>query len=292
MWIFTRWKNSRLTKHTTRAATTASKQHKSPSSRINVSIVTVHSQIVPQRRITPSTRGPKALAGRSQSHDLVTGGHTANHTHVRLTHVPFPPSTDDSSEFGMPSLCDSQGATGNTQEMDTRPSLGSFKRDGSRAAEEQQKRRQLRRTASRTTQDGQRLDDSGGQAQGRQQGSSRRASTKSCPRPSSRRIRRCETYHRCGTLCCSRRRAPMQTACRKRRQEERGHTRSPLFRLGLRGPDQVSPAEGHDGGHADSTRPFGLLGSSGTASAKPNVRRGSILQVGQRRTKQTSRESR
>ena len=51
----------------------------------------------------------------------------------------------------MPSLFDSQDATGNTQEMDTSASQGSTKRDGV-GAEEQRHRRQLRRTASRTKQ--------------------------------------------------------------------------------------------------------------------------------------------
>ena len=51
---------------------------------------------------------------------------------------------------GVPSLFDSQDATDNTQVMDAIPSPGSIKRDGSLVAEEQQKRRQLRRTASRT----------------------------------------------------------------------------------------------------------------------------------------------
>ena len=53
----------------------------------------------------------------------------------------------------MPSLFDSQDATGNTQEMDTSASQGSIKRDGSLVAEEQQNRRQLRLTASRTKRD-------------------------------------------------------------------------------------------------------------------------------------------
>ena len=53
------------------------------------------------------------------------------------------------------------------------------------------------------------------------------------------------------------------------------------IRLGLPGPDQVSPAEEQQSGHANSTRDFELLGSSGTPSPKPNLRRGSILQSGQ-----------
>ena len=46
------------------------------------------------------------------------------------------------------------------------------------------------------------------------------------------------------------------------------------------GPDQVSSAEEHCG-HANSTRPIDLLGPTGTPSAEPNLRRGSILRAGQ-----------
>ena len=53
----------------------------------------------------------------------------------------------------MPSLFDSQDATGHTQELDTSASLGFIKWDGSLFAE-QQNRRQLRRTTSRTKRDG------------------------------------------------------------------------------------------------------------------------------------------
>ena len=53
----------------------------------------------------------------------------------------------------MLSLFDSRDATCNTHEMDTGASQGSTKRDGV-GAEEQRHRRQLRRTANRTKQDG------------------------------------------------------------------------------------------------------------------------------------------
>ena len=96
-------------------------------------------------------------------------------------------------------------------------SLGSIKRDGSLVAEEQQNRRQLRRTASRTNRDGGARDSTTVVAKPKQTArSSRRASTKSCSRPSSRRIRWCD-----------------------------------------------------------------VLGQTGTSSAEPNRRRGSILQAGQ-----------
>ena len=67
----------------------------------------------------------------------------------------------------------------------------------------------------------------------------------------------------------------------------------PTIRLGILGPDQVSQAEEQHSGHANSTRPFDLPGSSGTPSTKPNLRRGPILQAGQDvgLQKQTSRES-
>ena len=60
---------------------------------------------------------------------------------ARLTQLPFPSAV-------MPSLFDSQDATGNTQEKTTSASLGSVKRDGRPVAEEHHNRRQLRRTAS------------------------------------------------------------------------------------------------------------------------------------------------
>ena len=44
---------------------------------------------------------------------------------------------------------------------------------------------------------------------------------------------------------------------------------------------QISSAEGQHSGHANSTRPLDILCSSGTPSAKPNLRRGPILQAGQ-----------
>ena len=51
------------------------------------------------------------------------------------------------------SACSTAQKTGNTQDMDASASLGSTKRDGAGAGE-QRRRRQLRRTASRTKQDG------------------------------------------------------------------------------------------------------------------------------------------
>ena len=58
------------------ASTTASNHHhESQLSRFNVSIVAVHSQIVPQRRITSSIHEPKALAGQIA---VTGGGHTGN----------------------------------------------------------------------------------------------------------------------------------------------------------------------------------------------------------------------
>ena len=90
--------------------TTASTQHyEAQLSRINVSIVAVHSQIVPQRRITSSIFRP---------HDLVPGGVTQPisynlcvreigdlqtcHAHVRLTHLPFPAPTIRASRHAQP----------------------------------------------------------------------------------------------------------------------------------------------------------------------------------------------
>ena len=58
-----------------------------------------------------------------------------------------------SERLDMPSLFDSPDARGDTQEMDTSVSQGSNKRDGV-GAEVQRNGRQLRRTASRTKQDG------------------------------------------------------------------------------------------------------------------------------------------
>ena len=56
---------------------------------------------------------------------------------------------------------------------------------------------------------------------------------------------------------------------------------STTIREGILGLDQISSAEGQHGWHANGTRPINLLGSTGTPSAEPNLRRGSILQTGQ-----------
>ena len=61
-----------------------------------------------------------------------------------------------------------------------------------------------------------------------------------------------------------------QTHAERVRQEERGHTRGPPFVN--RGATQWAREQ--------RTRPFDLLGSSGTPSTKPNLRRGSTLQAG------------
>ena len=148
----------------------------------------------------------------------------------RITHLPAwrtcPSQPRRSEEVGIPSLFDSQDATGNTQEMDTSSSLGSIKRDGSLVAEEQQNRRQLRRTASRTKREGPAARRQWWPSPKQTAWSRRSASTTSCSQPSSRRIRRCESYpRRCGTLCWSRRRAPKQTARRNRGEDTREATR-------------------------------------------------------------------
>ena len=73
------------------------------------------------------------------------------YAHARLTHLPS--QRRRSERAGMPSSFDSQDATGKSQEMDTSASEGSAKRDEV-GAEEQRHRRQLRRTSSKTMQDG------------------------------------------------------------------------------------------------------------------------------------------
>ena len=176
-------------KHTTRAATTASNPHcESQLSRIIVSAAAVHLQTVPQRIITSSIHGPEALVGQtavtrpghwrnSHSQSVATSARKNLEICKRTTPDPFAfPITDDPRK----STC----------------RQGSTKRDGSRGGEEP--RRQLRRTASRTK-----------QREGGASGSTTvvpkpkgDGKVESCSRPSTRRIRRCETYpRRCGTLC-------------------------------------------------------------------------------------------
>ena len=65
MWLDLHQLEKFIAHQTTRAETKASNPHyESQLSRINVSIVAAHSQIVPPRRITSSIHGPEALAGQ------------------------------------------------------------------------------------------------------------------------------------------------------------------------------------------------------------------------------------
>ena len=72
-----------------------------------------------------------------------------------------------------------------------------------------------------------------------------------------------------------------QTCAVKVRQEERGHTRGSPFVWAYLGLINSPPAERLRSGHVKSTKHLDLLDSSGTPSANPNLRRGSILQAGQ-----------
>ena len=117
----------------------------SQSPRISVSIVAAHSEVVNS-------------CNRSQSHDSGTCGARKSlgtckrTTHMRNYHICLFQHRR-SKQSSTPSLLDRPDATSNTQEMDTSASQGSVKRDGA-GAQEQRSRRQLRRTASRTKQDG------------------------------------------------------------------------------------------------------------------------------------------
>ena len=75
------------------------------------------------------------------------------------------------------------------------------------------------------------------------------------------------------------------TNAQRERQEGRARSR-PTFRVA--GPDQFSSEKEQRGGHASSEGHCELLGSSGTTSASPNLRRGAILRW-TKCAKQTSR---
>ena len=159
--IFTSW--TRFMAHrtpTTRVEYTASHhRYESLLSRIRVSLVAVHST-VPQQNHVSSQRHWQD----SQSHDLASGGHTAScnlcaqeigdssNVHRTRPRDASACSNTDSDAQACPA-CSTAQKTGNTRVMDTSASLGSTKRDGAGAGE-QRRRRQLRRTASRTKQDG------------------------------------------------------------------------------------------------------------------------------------------
>ena len=184
----------------------------------------------------------------------------------------------------MPSLFDSHDATGNTQEMDTSASEGATKTDGV-GAEEQRHRRQLRRTASLTMQDG---GASGstmavlGKPKAGQQGRAEELQQNHAeghPQDASNDARPIllSVAHSADQGVEHRSRQHAETdADQSGKSTARGN-----IRKALSGLDQVSPSEGRRGGHENSTRPFDLLGSSGHPSTKPNLRRGSILQAGQ-----------
>ena len=71
-----------------------------------------------------------------------------------------------------------------------------------------------------------------------------------------------------------------QTCAERVRQEGRRHTRGPI-RVGFPGSDQASSGEGYEVGTRTAHGHRALVGSTGTPSADPNLRRGPILQVGQ-----------
>ena len=229
-----------------------------------------------------SAHGPGARAGqiavtrpgrwrRSHSQSLATFASifwgSANVLRACPRDAPALPSSDDQRESTCPasSTAKTQQAT---QKIDTSARQGCIKRDGSLVAEDRQNRRQLRRTTSRTKRDGraQRRDDSGGQAQSRHQG---RAEEPQQTHAQGHLQRRIKTVWDTLLVKAS---SPEADSMQKQmqRQEGRGHTRG----------RQVSSAEGQHGRHG--TRPYRLLlGSTGTLSAEPNLRRGPILQAGQ-----------
>ena len=123
--------------------------------------------------------------------------------HARLTHLPFPAPTIRGSRHAQP-LRQPRRNEATRKKWTRAASPGSIKRDGSLVAQEQQSRRQLRQTASRTEakRRGQRLDDNGGQAQSRQQGRAedpQQNHVQGHPQDASDDTRR--TPRRCGTLC-------------------------------------------------------------------------------------------
>ena len=132
------------------------------------------------------------LQDRSQSHDLVTGGTQpiscnlcaqdlgdlrTYYAHARLTQVPFP------APASMSSVSDRQDAR--QQSSDGHEREPTVHQEGLRGRRGAATPKAAPTAEPSKTEEP--LDDSGGQAQSRQQG---------------RRTRRCETYHRrCGTLC-------------------------------------------------------------------------------------------
>ena len=203
----------------------------------------------------------------------------------------------------MASLFDSPDATGNTQDMDTGASQGSTKRDGA-GAEEQRSRRQLRRTASSTMQDG--GASSSTMAVVAKPEADSKVEQKSLNTIILKAILNTHQTMRdpsstvWETLLVK---APSPEAESFQKKTQTFSERYGKRDEATRGPDQVSSAEGQHcrhangtictgllgpegqrGGHTNSAGHFGLLGSTGTPSADPNLRRGPILQVGQRIT--------
>ena len=167
------------------------------------------------------------------------------YAHVRLIHLPFLSPTIQEKPARQP-----RRHRQHSRDLDMSGSLGSIKRDGSRGGEEP--RRQLRRTVSRTKQrggGGQRLDDSGTQAQGRRQGraeESQQDHAQGHPQDASDDARPILDGVLIKASSPEADNMQKQTQNTRRKGAARGartHTK-PTLRMGISGPGQVSQAEG------------------------------------------------
>ena len=233
---------------------------------------------------------PRHLQNRLQSHDLGTGGdHTSNQLQPlrariwRLANVLRTCSLDPFA-FPSPTIRESRHARFARQpRLHRQHSRSGHEREPRIHQEGRQSRRRPTAKAASTHRQpnqtarrrGQQLDDSGTQAPRETARSNRRVSTRSCSKPSSRRIRRCSTVW--DTLLLIKASSPEAD---NQTRAARTHT-IPTLLVGISGPGQSSPREGQRSGSENGTGNSDLLGPTGTAPAVADLRRGAFLQAGQ-----------
>ena len=237
---------------------------------------------------------------RSQSHDPVTGEVTqpiscdlceqelgdlqTYHAHARLTH-PALPSSDDQRESACPaSSTRNRQHARNGHEREPRVHQGG--RQLGRRGAAKPKAAPTNRQPNQARRRGQPLDNSGGQAQSRQQirgGQPQQDHAQDAPYDA--RLILDGVGHSADQCVEPRSRQHAETDADLRRKGAargaRTHPRTTI-RVGVSGPDRVSSAEGQHGRHANGTTPIDLQGPTENPSAEPSLRRGSMLQAGQK----------
>ena len=228
------------------------------------------------------------LQSRSQSHDLVPGGgHTAkNVPRTCPLDASALSSTNETSEWHaqhlrLPRRNRQHARNGHQREPRVHQEGRQLGRGGAanpKAAPTNRQSNQARRRV-------QRLDDSGGQAQRNTSRSAQEPQqnlAQGHPRDASDDARPIIGVGSSGDQGVQpRRQTQTQTYAEKVRQEVRGRTRGPPFVWAYVGLIMSLQQRGQHGRHANGTRAYRRTGPIGTHLAKPNLRRGSILQAGQ-----------